>query len=216
MIKNERQYLITKKQADAFRTALATARAAPAAATANDRQKRAWEISGLEAQLSDLDTELRLYEDLQHADGTRVLRVGLQHLAGLLIQGRIARGWTQRQLAERLGLQMQKIQQYEKTDYAGASLTRLLEVCQALGLRGTIEAQLVDLPASLDAPPAGEPDVSAFQESLRRSLDQVVGKTVIGRVKRAAAPAASKPYPPLKARQVRAAAPRTPYGRRKA
>ena len=46
-------------------------------------------------------------------------------LGSLLIQARIARGWSQRELGERLGIHMQKVQQYEAGEYAGASVTRI-------------------------------------------------------------------------------------------
>lgn len=166
MIKNERQYLITKKQAQKFRDALAASRAAPTADSDQARQAKAWQEQGLAAQLATLEGEIRLYEDLQRAPAARTFRVPLEQFAALLIQARIARGWSQRELGERLGLQMQKIQQYEASDYAGASLTRLLEICQALGLTGEIAAELVALPASLTDRSDGA-DVGASSTSYR-------------------------------------------------
>ena len=52
-----------------------------------------------------------------------------------LIQSRIALGLSQKELAERLGLKEQQIQRYEATEYAGASVQRIQEVIQALGLQ---------------------------------------------------------------------------------
>ena len=52
-----------------------------------------------------------------------------------LIQSRIALGLSQKELAERLGLKEQQIQRYEATEYAGASVQRVQEVIQALGLQ---------------------------------------------------------------------------------
>jgi DNA-binding XRE family transcriptional regulator len=74
------------------------------------------------------------------------LRGQLADLGALLVQARIARGWTQRELAERLGLHMQKIQQYEATSYEGASAARLLEVARALGAVFNLTVDLVTLP----------------------------------------------------------------------
>ena len=54
-------------------------------------------------------------------------------LPSVLIKARIAQGLSQKDLAERLGLQEQQIQRYEATDYASASLTRIKEVVSALG-----------------------------------------------------------------------------------
>jgi transcriptional regulator with XRE-family HTH domain len=58
-----------------------------------------------------------------------------EELPRALIQARIARGLTQRQLAERLGLKEQQIQRYEATGYASASLKRVGAVIQALDLQ---------------------------------------------------------------------------------
>ena len=59
-----------------------------------------------------------------------------------LVQARIARGWTQKDLADRLGLNEQKIQDYEATDYQRASLARLREVVRALEIEIREEVKL--------------------------------------------------------------------------
>jgi HTH-type transcriptional regulator/antitoxin HipB len=144
MIKNERQYLITKKALHGFRESLAALeRAAPAA---KDAAAHAWQLAAVESQIATLAGEVEAYEQLQQPTSARAFSVTLEQLPALLIRARITRGWSQRELAARLGLQMQKVQQYEATDYAGASLARLLEVAQALGLTSRLEATLVELP----------------------------------------------------------------------
>ena len=54
-------------------------------------------------------------------------------LPTVLIKVRLAQGLRQKDLAERLGLKEQQIQQYKAIDYATASLTRIKEVANALG-----------------------------------------------------------------------------------
>jgi transcriptional regulator with XRE-family HTH domain len=56
----------------------------------------------------------------------------LQSLPDELIQRRKLNGWTQKQLAEKLGLKEQQIQRYEKTRYQGVSLHRLVVIAAAL------------------------------------------------------------------------------------
>jgi HTH-type transcriptional regulator/antitoxin HigA len=58
----------------------------------------------------------------------------LRELPLLLIEGRIAAGLTQRQLADRLGLPEQQVQRYEATLYSGVRLDRLQDVADAFGL----------------------------------------------------------------------------------
>ena len=59
-----------------------------------------------------------------------------------LIKARIARGMTQKQLAESLNLQEQQIQRYEATLYKGAALERIEAVAKVLGLREMIRFEL--------------------------------------------------------------------------
>ena len=136
MIKNERQYRITKSQASRFRQTLA------------DLQRRGGDIESLHpriaqaqidavsSQLADLENELRDYEALQNGDFAIERLAVVDELPALLIKARIASRLSQKGLAERLGLKEQQIQQYEATDYASASLRRLREVAHALGFNG--------------------------------------------------------------------------------
>lgn len=59
-----------------------------------------------------------------------------------MIKARIARGMTQKQLAESLNLQEQQIQRYEATLYQGAALERIEAVAKVLGLREMIRFEL--------------------------------------------------------------------------
>ena len=86
----------------------------------------------VKSQLADLAGELREYEELK-AGGFQLEELDVvEGLAVLLVKARIARGLSQRELAERLGLKEQQIQRYEATDYASASLARIKEVVGAL------------------------------------------------------------------------------------
>lgn len=89
MIKNERQYKITRSRADEVRNTIGELQRAPLP-------------GGLQPEMRELQLDaLRL---------------------------------TQRQLAERVGLQEQAIQRYQATDYASVSFARLVEIAVALDL----------------------------------------------------------------------------------
>jgi transcriptional regulator with XRE-family HTH domain len=130
MIKNAREYQITKAQAAKFERALsAPAHEGVAPALV------ALEHDAIKSQLADLRAELDEYDALI-AGKRKVVEVeDLAELPRALIQARIAAGLSQRELAERLGLKEQQIQRYEATEYATSSLSRLLEVVRALKLR---------------------------------------------------------------------------------
>jgi transcriptional regulator with XRE-family HTH domain len=130
MIKNAREYQITKAQAAKFERALRGVEA-----TDVEPAVAALEREALRSQLTELQAELDEYDALESGK-RQVLEVDdLSDLPRALIQARIAAGLSQKELAERLGLKEQQIQRYEATDYASASLSRLLDVVRALGVK---------------------------------------------------------------------------------
>lgn len=129
MIKNERQYRITRSRADEVRGAISEL-ASTALPEGLEPQMRDMQIEALRSILADLETELGEYDALH--DATLIEATGLDQLPVALIRARIARGLTQRQLAERTGLAEQAIQRYEATNYNGASFARLVEIADAL------------------------------------------------------------------------------------
>lgn len=134
MIKNERQYRITKSQADKFERALAQiASATPRTAKLHPLLVKA-QREALTSQLADLNRQIADY-DLLRSGERRVLELtSFDDLPRALIQARIALGLSQKDLADRLGLKEQQLQRYEATDYASASLDRVKEIIRALGL----------------------------------------------------------------------------------
>ena len=134
MIKNERQYRITRAQVDRFERTLAELRRD----NGEDRDihpliAKAHE-DAVSSQLEDLKSELREYEDLRDGKFDMTELGMVSSLPETLIKARIARGMSQRELAERIGLKEQQIQRYESTDYASASLSRIREVVSGLGV----------------------------------------------------------------------------------
>jgi HTH-type transcriptional regulator/antitoxin HigA len=92
------------------------------------------QIDGVRAQATDLQAELDEYDHLRSWAVSTLEADSLEELATLLIKARIARGWSQRRLAEQLGIAEQQIQRYESTGYRSASLARICDVTTALGV----------------------------------------------------------------------------------
>ena len=132
MIKNEREYRITKGHVKKFRSALAMF-AADTDTKVHPRLRQA-QADALRSQLADLEAELREYESLRSRKRRIIRAETFEDFPRVLIQARVALGLTQRELAERLGLKEQQVQRYEATNYASASLSRIAEVVAALGL----------------------------------------------------------------------------------
>jgi ribosome-binding protein aMBF1 (putative translation factor) len=91
--------------------------------------------NALQSQLADLRQDLEDYEALRSGRRQVFELASFAELPRALIQSRIALGPSQKELANRLGLKEQQIQRYEATEYAGASLQRVQEVIQALGIQ---------------------------------------------------------------------------------
>lgn len=134
MIKNEREYRITKAQAAKFEQALSGSSAAGGEDHRLHPLLRKAQRDSLQSQLDDLREEIAAYEALKSGRQSVISLDSLEELPRALIQARIATGLSQRELAARLGVKEQQVQRYESTEYAGASLARVTEVARALGL----------------------------------------------------------------------------------
>ena len=85
-------------------------------------------------QLDELRAQLQEYESLRAGTQPVVALNSLSELPNQLVRARIAAGLSHKDLAARLNMKEQQIQRYEASDYEGASLSRLQEVCDALNI----------------------------------------------------------------------------------
>ena len=142
MIKNEKQYRITKAQVRRFEDALneLAKESRPANIT-----PRLWQAQhdGAASQLQDLRDQVNAYERLHMGKDKALVLEAVEDLPRTLIRARIAAGMTQEGLASRLGVKTQQVQRYEATEYESASFARICKVVQALGLRMPRPVRLV-------------------------------------------------------------------------
>lgn len=90
------------------------------------------QLDAVRSQADDLRAELDEYDRLRSGEVSTFEASSLEELATLLIKARIARGWSQRKLADELGIAEQQVQRYEATGYRSASLARICDVADAL------------------------------------------------------------------------------------
>jgi ribosome-binding protein aMBF1 (putative translation factor) len=132
VIKNERQYRITKAMADRFEKSLRElSRHGPAA----DPLLHKAQVDAAASQLEEMRGQLHEYEALSSGRMSSWRFASIDDLPGALMRARIASGRSQKDLADELGLKEQQIQRYEATDYESASLTRVMEIADALHLQ---------------------------------------------------------------------------------
>ncbi len=92
-----------------------------------------------------LQEEVESYERLKRGEFEEIHN--LRGLGHMLIALRIARGISQRQLAERLGVHESQVSRDERNEYHGITLDRAARVLDALGveLRSTVQVPVEGL-----------------------------------------------------------------------
>jgi ribosome-binding protein aMBF1 (putative translation factor) len=141
MLRNEIEYRHAKRQledlqAEIEKRSLAVERDAPE----NSRAV----VDALEMKIDDIKREIADYEDLKNGRVLEFQARDLDDLGEMVTKWRIARGWSQADLAEALGTHQQQIQRYERNDWQKINLWRLQEVVEVLRVRLNIFAQLED------------------------------------------------------------------------
>lgn len=99
-------------------------------------------VNGLRMQISDIKNDLEEHNRLKKGLESVLTADSFDDIGELVIKARIARGWSQADLAEALDMKQQQVQRYERNDWEKISLWRLQEVVEALGLDVAIHARL--------------------------------------------------------------------------
>jgi HTH-type transcriptional regulator/antitoxin HigA len=131
MIFSDRQYGVSKDELAKLKAALL---AVEVDTTKHARLKEI-ETKALASQIADVEREIAEYDLLKSGSVTFAESFSLSALPRVLIQARIAKGLSQTELADRLGMKAQQVQRYEATDYMSASLARLIEVAAVLDVK---------------------------------------------------------------------------------
>ena len=140
MITNERQYKIAKN--DALKCASELERFDEIALSVSgvDPTVIAAQRKSLKSRLKALSGQIQDYERLRSGEVRTLFFSNFVDIGERLVQARVMRGLSQRELAEKLDVKEQQIQRYEQERYATANLVRIAEVAQAL--RFDLEAHL--------------------------------------------------------------------------
>ena len=134
MITNDRQYRISKKQAEKFHEAIRRFDEPEAIKQGLDPLLAKAHREGLVSELDILERDLRQFEDLKNRALKELEADSLAEVGVRLIEARLSQRLTQKKLAAKTGLQEQQIQRYEAESYKTARPERLDQVAKALGL----------------------------------------------------------------------------------
>jgi DNA-binding Xre family transcriptional regulator len=100
------------------------------------------EILSLNIIKSEINNEINEYNDIKNGKKKFFNFDSLQSISELLINARIARKLSQKELAQIVGVSQQQIHRWENTDYETTSFWRLLDISEALELKININASL--------------------------------------------------------------------------
>lgn len=140
MIKNEKQYNISKKKLNHLGVSLKEIKSLD---NGKNNLKIKIQVDSLSTDIKTLRKEISEFEKLKAGKIRTITAHSIQELPELLIKARIARSMSQKDLAESLGMQEQQIQRYESNNYAGASLSKIEKIVEALDLVMEEKARLV-------------------------------------------------------------------------
>jgi ribosome-binding protein aMBF1 (putative translation factor) len=142
MIKNEREYKISKSWVRKFEASLEAAKARKPK-DKNDAERFRVRVDGIQSQLEELQEDLAAYEALKEGKTQTFVVHTLSELPEVLIKARVARGLTHKELGEKLGVSEKQVQRDEANEYATAGFHRLIGVAEVLGVKLEVKAELV-------------------------------------------------------------------------
>lgn len=132
MIKTEAQRERTLVQIDGFRKALASTEKELSG-------KRAAVVrASYEGMIRQLEEEVREYDQLKSGELVLAPVERLDQIAPFIAKIRIAKGVSQTELANRLGVSKQVISRYEESDYQTVAVARLQEILDAIGIKTAV------------------------------------------------------------------------------
>lgn len=132
MIKNDKQYKVTKNATKLFKVRLLELD--DKINSGDDSILLKVERDALKSQYEELILSLHDYENTLNNSKTIFNLNSLADIDGVLIKARIANGYSQKKLADLLGVKEQQIQRYEAAGYSSASLDKINKICSVLGI----------------------------------------------------------------------------------
>ena len=118
----------------------------------SSNQLRKMQLDGFYGFAMEIKEEIEEYESLCKGKFELPQTIDLSNLPTLLIQTRIARGWSQEKLANLSSTTLSAIQRYEENCYLGASISKKLEIANLLKIdtSGCFLTQSASEPESAD------------------------------------------------------------------
>ncbi len=174
MIRNERQYKITQTKLRDLEKDLAQLDSPDPSLHPRKILARG---NSLNILITELRQEITEYQQLRSGEVTQFALNSIQELPIVMIKARIAAGLTQKDLAEKIGVQEQQIQRYEANNYHAIAFDRLQEVLQALKINFAQTVMQIDIENN-DAPIQQQSILNRILELLPQLSIEQLGQKV--------------------------------------
>jgi predicted XRE-type DNA-binding protein len=130
MIKNEKQYKISKKKLSGILTEIEKVKKA----TGQHLLRNKLMLASLDNVKQELEEEIAAYEKLKTTSIKILAERFIAELPTIITEYKIISGLTQKEFSEKLGLKEQQLQRYEADNFKSVSFKNLLKFLDAIGL----------------------------------------------------------------------------------
>ena len=138
MIKNEKQYKITKKKLQGIYEDIDRIKDSREPIPAKDRLI----LVSLMMMEEQMEAEIEAYDLLKAREPTLLEERSIDDLPALLIEFKIRSGLTQKDLSRKIGMKEQQLQRYEAENFNSISFKNLLKILHAMGLEVTVKGTI--------------------------------------------------------------------------
>ena len=144
MIKNEKQYKITKKKLADLNEAIVRKQSILDPLPAKDRLI----LVSLQDMQGQLENEIAAYDHLKSSMSSLPDERSIDDLPELLIEFKVRSGLTQKEFSRKIGMKEQQLQRYEAENFRSISFKNLLKILHAIGLEVTVRGFIQNHPGS--------------------------------------------------------------------
>lgn len=135
MIKNEKQYKITKKKLQDLNEVILRKQNGTDPLPAKDRLL----LVSMQDMKGQLENEIDTYDLLKELNSPILEERSIDELPELLIEFKIRSGLTQKEFSQKVGMKEQQLQRYEAENFNSISFRNLLKILHAVGLEITVK-----------------------------------------------------------------------------
>jgi len=138
MIKNEKQYKITRKKLLSLEEEITRLKAGREHLPAKDELL----LVSMAMMRDQMEKEVATYDLVKTINAGVLEERSIDDLPTLLIEYKIQSGMTQREFSQKVGMKEQQLQRYEAENFNSISFKNLLKIIHAIGLEVTVRGTM--------------------------------------------------------------------------